>query len=123
MRNSAMGHISRGALIAVLALAGCNTEPPAPRERPTLNAAAQKSATQITVTNEDTVAWSACRVEINSRWTAQMGDLAPGERATAGLMTFTRSGGERFNPSTHAVENLTVRCTTPAGALSWFGRF
>lgn len=69
----------------------------------------------VRVTNANDYPWRDCEVRINpgllnNGWTQSVAAIAPGETIESGLMAFTRSGGERFNPATHAVETIAVSC-------------
>lgn len=98
-----------------------------PDPAPTLSATVRMSGMQLHVTNDDVFTWTDCVIDINggirSGFTQRIARIAAGETVSGGLMAFTRSGGERFNPITHAVESVSVRCGTPQGRGYWGGRF
>ena len=100
----------------------------APREAPTsLSAEVRFSGSQIQIENNDTYAWTLCKVTLNSgivrgSWSQEMGQIPAGETVSGGLMAFTRGRGERFNPLTHAVEDVLIDCDTPEGRRYWTGR-
>lgn len=101
---------------------------PTERVATQLNAQVRKTATQVFVTNDDSFAWTNCSVELNagvisSGWSQQVGRIEPGEEVSGGLMAFTRSGGERFNPGSHVVETVDVHCDTPTGRRHYNGAF
>lgn len=93
-----------------------------------LSATVRFTGTQLQVTNRDDFPWTDCRLEINpgivrGGWSASAARIGPGETVSGGVMTFTRSGGERFNPLTHQVESASVACNTPHGRRYWNGSF
>jgi hypothetical protein len=95
---------------------------------PRLNAAARVDNAQLHLTNNDPFPWTDCSVELNSGtiragWSQNVGRIPAGETVSSGLMAFTRSGGERFNSFTHAVESIHVDCNTLGGRRLWSGRF
>lgn len=94
---------------------------------PDLRGAIYLSNTQVHVRNDDAFAWTNCSVSINpgivrSGWSQDVARIAPGEIITGGLMAFTRSGGERFQPSQYVVETVGLSCETPAGRAYYSGR-
>lgn len=95
---------------------------------PQLNPTVRFTGTMIRITNTASVAWTDCEVELNagiirSGWSQAVSSIAPGETAEGGILAFTRSGGERFNPATHQIETVDVYCDTPAGSAFWSGKF
>jgi len=106
---------------------GGGSAPPASQMRD-LNAVARVTGTQLHLTNRDSYPWRNCKIELNSGvirggFSTSTTRIDAGETVTAGLMTFTKSGGERFNPMTHAVENVYVHCSVEGGSGSYMGRF
>jgi hypothetical protein len=80
----------------------------------------RNTETQIVVKNGDVFAWTSCTIELNggvarSGWIQEIGRVGPGETVAGGLMAFTRSDGERFNPGAYAVVQVAVSCDTPRG--------
>jgi hypothetical protein len=103
------------------------SQPPAPTYVD-INAAVERSSTQILVTNRDSFAWTNCTVSINpglmsGGWEQQIARIGPGEQVAGGLLAFTRGNGERFQPSQYVVERVTVSCDTPNGDGFYSGAF
>ena len=95
---------------------------------PTLSTTVRFTGTQIVVINRDNFDWRDCKIAINSGifgggWTTNVARIATGDTVRGGILTFTRRGGERFNPATHAVETITVICQTPLGLALWEGEW
>ncbi len=95
---------------------------------PTLSTTVRFTGTQIVVINRDNFDWRDCKIAINSGifgggWTTNVARIAAGDTVRGGILTFTRRGGERFNPATHAVETITVICQTPLGLALWEGEW
>ena len=95
-------------------------------EVPPLSAEVRISEGQIHLTNSDAFDWTACTISLNAgiggSWSQDVGRVPAGQTVSGGLMAFTRGRGERFNPVTHAVEDILVDCATPAGRSYWSGR-
>jgi hypothetical protein len=95
---------------------------------PGLNARVHLDGMTLRLTNGDTVDWTGCDVEINpgvvrSGWSQRVPAVAAGEVVEGGLMAFTRGDGERFDPSTYAVQEVMVSCDTPQGRARYLGSF
>lgn len=94
---------------------------------PDLSASVSVSGGQVHVTNYDSFDWTGCEITLNAglggSWSQTVGRIPGGETVRGGLMAFTRRRGERFNPLTHAVEDVFLDCVTPAGRSTWAGRF
>lgn len=94
---------------------------------PDLTADVRVSGGQVHVTNNDSFDWTACTISLNSgiggSWSQSVTRIPAGETASEGLMAFTRGRGERFNPLTHALEDVLVMCSTPNGRSAYAGRF
>ena len=94
---------------------------------PDLSAEVKVGDGQVQVTNQDSFGWTGCEVTLNSgiggSWSQNYGSISPGQTVSGGLMAFTRRRGERFNPLTHALEDVLIDCSTPAGRAYWSGRF
>lgn len=116
-----------GACYAVLDMGGSEGSPRS-SEIPTLDAAVRRTPTQLVVTNQGNQSWTDCEISINpglfgGGWTQRVARIGAGESVQGGLMAFTRSGGERFNPVTHEVQEVTVYCHTARGRAIWSGAF
>ena len=94
---------------------------------PALSAEVRVGEGQVHVTNQDSFGWTGCKVTLNSgiggSWSQTYGSISAGETVSGGLMAFTRRRGERFNPLTHALEDVLIDCSTPAGRTYWTGGF
>ncbi|GMV07379.1 MAG: hypothetical protein AMXMBFR53_36540 [Gemmatimonadota bacterium] len=111
------------ALVAVLALGWCAvalTDAEAPR---TLQATVWVGPTELRVANGDDGAWVDCDVSVNRRWRREVPRIEAGDTFALGWTSFTQNDGERFTPRSHAVERVTVHCSTPTGRGSWFGAY
>ena len=95
--------------------------------QPELNASVRRTGAQLLVENRDTFPWRNCEVEINpgrgGGWSQRVAYVPAGETIRGGLLAFTREGGERFNPATHAIETVRVACDVPAGYAVGYFRF
>ena len=95
-------------------------------DTPSLTAEVRFSDSQIQIENNDTYAWTFCTVTLNSgirgSWSQELGRIPAGETVAGGLMAFTRGRGERFNPVTHAVQDVLIDCDTPEGRRYYSGR-
>lgn len=94
---------------------------------PDLRASVEVAGGQVHVTNDDPFDWTRCTITLNAgfggSWSQEVGRIPASQTVSGGLMAFTRGRGERFNPLTHAVEDILLDCYTPAGRSTWAGRF
>jgi hypothetical protein len=112
---------------------GLNVEGSRPAPFRELNVEVHVTDTELIVLNRSAERWTNCTLEIHSviidrrgqgqltRWSKGPVTIRPGETVRRGLMSFTTSGGERFNPFTRAVESVFVQCDTPRGRVYWDG--
>lgn len=94
----------------------------------TLNAEVRQGGGQLFVTNASAVAWTDCSIHINpglinDGYVQRIGSIGAGDTASGGLMGFVDGDGARFNPGTHVVQSVDVRCQTPAGEGWYSGEF
>lgn len=84
-----------------------------------LHASYGRSATQVKVTNMDDFAWTEVELRLNpgvaSAYEYHLSELKPGESATIGLLNFTKSNGDRFNPFQSSVKELHIIAQTKQG--------
>lgn len=104
------------------------TPEPAPSGPLDLAAEVRRTSTQVTVTNTSAVAWTDCSIHVNpgtfdDGYVQNVARIGPGEVVAGGLMAFVDGDGARFNPGTHVVQNVDVRCQTPAGEGWYSGEF
>lgn len=118
-----------GGCWAMISPSGSDSDPPsAPEPRTSLEAEVRRLGAEVQITNLDEGPWTNCTVEINpgvirGGYSQRGISVGPGETISRGLGTFTAGGGERFNPNTHAVETVALRCNTPTGRRAYFGSF
>lgn len=101
------------------------TEPAGPLA---LSAEVRRSDTQLFVTNASSVPWTECSIHINpglfsDGYVQRIGSIGAGDTASGGLMAFVDGDGARFNPGTHVVQSVDVRCQTPNGEGWYSGTF
>lgn len=119
-RDAAIRYGCSAAIIAipiVLFLALCTGGEPAPD----LPIDARFTGTQVQVTNEGATDWTDCRMTLNDEWTRTASRIGAGATVTAGIATFTRGDGQRFNPFTHEVRSLGVSCDVAGQFASYYG--
>lgn len=125
-QKAIIGCVGVGALLVVgfMIFSSLGEDPSPPRTPPPnpaaqtvrdLNATVRKNAIQIDVTNNETRGWSDCKIEINpgivrGGWAQRIAVIPAGQTVNGGLMAFTKSNGERFDPAEYAVQSITVRC-------------
>ncbi len=108
---------------------GSRSAPSKPKESPStvdLNATVSFNGTQFIIANGDSFDWTNVKLEINSKtfssgYTLKTSVMKAGEVYTVGAMQFAKSDGEKFNPYTHKVLNLSVWCDTTKGKGFYYG--
>ena len=84
-------------------------------ETPALNASVIYDGTQFTITNNDSYAWTDCKVEVNGDYKIRNKRFNAGETYTVGIMTFVDSNGKKFNPYSHKVQKIFLWCDNAEG--------
>jgi hypothetical protein len=84
------------------------------------------TGTQFIITNNDSFAWSNCKLEINSKvfgsgYTYVGANIAAGATYSVGALQFANGDGQRFNPFTLKPQNLSISCNTPNGRGFYYG--
>lgn len=69
-----------------------------------------KSASIIQLKNNDTFPYKKANVEINGKYKYRCKKLDPGQTIEIGLLNFSDSDGNRFNPLLQKVLSVTVSC-------------
>ncbi len=115
--------------IIVVGLASSLAEPPRKQpSRPTATPSSIRLDAEVTrsvdvaglvITNNEAVAWDNCKVEINDEYTNQINNsLRPNVPLNIPFGLFTESDGARFNPITHAVNDIYISCKVEGNARS-----
>lgn len=86
---------------------------------------------QIVVRNRDSFDWVDVKIALNpgvlrGGWSLPVARIPSGSEWRGGLMAFTKGGGQRFDPFTHAVEHVSISCysTEPDhGRGFWYGGY
>jgi len=91
------------------------TYKPSKPKRPDLNATVVFTGSQFVISNHNNFDWTNVKLEINSGiirggYTLRVGRMSAGQTYTVGAAQFSKSDGERFNPFTHKVKNITITC-------------
>lgn len=84
-------------------------------KRPDLDTTVVFTGTQFVISNHNNFDWTNVKLEINSGiirggHTLRVGRMSAGQKYTVGAAQFSKSDGERFNPFTHKVKNITITC-------------
>jgi hypothetical protein len=79
-----------------------------------------RSDTDILVMNHDSVAWRDCRVSfrrgfLDGGFSADVGEVAPGDTASVPILVFADGSDRRFNPIQQVIRAVTIRCETDYG--------
>src|SRR5688500_5273898 len=119
---------ARFCLIILAAMVACSAPesdtPPAEREAeepaPVLTANVQSTSSQVTVTNNDSFAWTNCLMELNTGgypgrggYYSYAATIGPGAEVERAFRDFTMSGGTRFD--TRTAMDMLLLCDTPSG--------
>jgi len=84
-------------------------------KRADLDATVVFTGTQFVISNNNDFDWTNVKLEINSGlirggYTLRAGRMSAGQTYTVGAAQFSKADGERFNPFTHKVKNITITC-------------
>jgi hypothetical protein len=91
-----------------------------------LNAKAEFTDTQFTITNNDSFNWTSVELELNeglirSGYKLTTPLMAAGQTYTVGAMQFAKPDGTRFNPFQIKPQSITITCDTPKGKGLYIG--
>ena len=80
-----------------------------------MDAAIIFTGTQFIITNKNDYDWTNVKMEINSGiirsgYVLRANRIAAGRTYTVGASQFAKSDGERFNPFSHKLMNVTITC-------------
>ena len=75
-----------------------------------LNAKIFKSDTQLILENNDAFDWSNVEVTLNDDWSYKTSIIKSNSKLNIGLLLFTKSDGEKFNPFKYAPKHITISC-------------
>ena len=95
--------------------------PPESSEPRALGAAAHVRGDRLLLQNGDSFDWRNCRVTLNDEWDLAIAMVPTGQTVPRALAVFAGEGGALFDPSTEAVQKVSMSCDTPAGRGSWAG--
>lgn len=93
-----------------------------------LKASVRFDGAQFIITNNGNFNWTNVKFEVNSGllsggYVLKASQMVAGETYTVGAMQFAKGDGERLNPFTHKVQNISIFCDTPKGNGFWVGEF
>ena len=92
----------------IIALGTGDSEP-----TPDLKCNVSFDGSQFTITNNDIYTWKDCRIKVNGDYKLIGKNFSSKQTYTVGSMQFTNDSGERFNPYTHKVSDITFYCENP----------
>lgn len=89
---------------------------------PDMNAKVEFDGQQFRIGNENSFDWTNVKFRLNSDYELRASRINAQSEYTVGIMQFTKSDGEVFNPFTHKVVNVIISAYTPDDRyISWSG--
>ena len=76
--------------------------------------------THFVISNQDSFNWVNVELQLNpglitSGYKRTAAIIEAGSSISIGAREFAKSDGERFNPSTHRAQSISISCDTPKG--------
>lgn len=102
---------------------------PASDEPPQLTADIGFNGTELLIKNDDQFEWKNCELKANYEvfgsdgYEIEIRAIAPQMTQKIEVIELSTGAGERFNPFTHKLKKLFLRCETPSGHQYTGGSF
>ena len=89
---------------------------------PELRLTIRQSGNRLAITNNEDAAVAECLVQLNGAAFETKNVTLPASTVVQlPLRGFTKGDGTRFNPETHAVQDILVQCFRPTTRVATFG--
>lgn len=111
--------LSCTAILCLLALVGCNSEPTPAAVAPKLNLKISQEGTSLLIKNNEALSVQDCWVQVNTVFEKRGVSLGGNDETSLPLSELTKSDGTRFNVYEQDVKGILVQCFNPNRAVQF----
>jgi len=99
---------------------------PKPKQKVDLKTTVRFDGKQFTIVNQNSFDWTSVKLEVNSGlissgYILRQSRLKAKTTYTVGALQFAKPDGQRLNPYTTKVLNMTITCDIPKERGFWYG--